>query len=122
MKFESFLAGANFRPREARDLVRSLKVNDTLLLMRDKGNEYDQNAIKVMAPDPQYLEGSNIKAERYHTHIGFIERAVAAKLAPFMDAEEVVGLSGYTCTVIEGGVGPLKPLLEIVPAPLSPKV
>jgi hypothetical protein len=103
MKFESFLAGANFRPREARDLVRDLGIGDELTLERDKNNEYDANAIRVL------YDGQ---------HLGFIERTVAARLAPFMDSEAVVGLpSTYTCTVIDGGVSPLKPLLEITSAP-----
>jgi hypothetical protein len=101
MKFESFLAGANFRPRDARDIVRDLGVGDELTLVRDKKNEYDANAIKVM------YDGH---------HLGFIERDTAARLAPLMDAEEIAGLPSFTCIVIDGGLSPLKPLLEISPA------
>lgn len=54
------------------DILASCSVGDKLVLMRDKFNEYDENAIEVLTVNYQQL--------------GYLNRKVAANLAPLMDS------------------------------------
>jgi len=90
--FQCTLAGANFRPADAREVCKHLGIGDTLELEADPSNPYDSNAVKVIAED---------------TFIGFIPKsdntAVAAALA--QGEEVIVGVVGFE--------SPIKPILEI---------
>ena len=90
--FQCTLAGANFRPADAREVCKSLGIGDTLELEADPSNPYDSNAVKVIAED---------------IFIGFIPKSdntdVAAALA--RGEEVLVEVVGFEAT--------LKPILEI---------
>lgn len=45
------LAGANFRPADAREVTKRLVIGETLELEQDPFNEYDASAVKVIAED-----------------------------------------------------------------------
>lgn len=91
-EYNSMLMGANFRPEEAKAIVKALGIGETVEARRDPDNQYDPNAIAL------YSAGE---------HIGFIERGLAEELAPIMDdgASLIVTVSGF--------VSPLKPYLDI---------
>lgn len=90
----SELRGVNFRPKEAKEIVKSLAIETTLTLERDSGNEYDENAVKVLYEDQ---------------FIGFVAKEDAAEIGPRMDSGEE-----FICYV-ESRVGDLKLLLSIEP-------
>lgn len=89
--FYALLNGVNFRPREARERVESLDFGTELTLERAPDNQYDSFAIKVM-------EGE--------THLGYVEKDVAAEIAGRLDDDEP-----YVC-VVSGRQG-TKLVLEI---------
>ena len=70
MKTLLSLVGTKWRGDEIIKLVASLPAGESLLLVRDPGNEFDANAIKVFARGQ---------------HIGFVKGSEAAYLAPRMD-------------------------------------
>ena len=43
------LAGANFRPSEARAVCKALEIGEAVTLEADPDNEYDENAVRIMA-------------------------------------------------------------------------
>jgi len=45
------MVGANFRPQETKDIIKSLRVGDILILERDAENPYDHNAVKCVYND-----------------------------------------------------------------------
>lgn len=68
--FQSASVGAQFRPSEAKDLIRSLTIGDEVQLEREPDNAYDEWAIKVLKDG---------------VHIGYIEAPVAKDWAGFLD-------------------------------------
>lgn len=93
MHFLARLAGAQFRPESARTITQELNISDVLELEREPHNQYDENAIQVIA---------------HGEHIGYIQRDLAALIAPKMDAGE----EPYA-EVIER-ISPLVVLIEII--------
>lgn len=92
MPWNASVNGANFRPKETKEIIRTLEVNDTLDLEREPDNLHDEHAIKVL------YEG---------THIGYIERDVAAFVSPLMrDGQQ------FTCT-IHSFLGDIKPYVVL---------
>lgn len=90
--FTTTLAGANFRPSEARDMCKSLDIGEQLTLIPDPENPYDSNAVQVHA---------------YGVFIGFIPKGDNnAVFAALERGEEV------SCEVV-GAMSGLKPVLEI---------
>ena len=96
--FEVQVAGVTYSNDDGssrQHVVSMCHVDEHLLLIRDPGNQYDGNAIKVCRTTGAQL--------------GFIPASVAANLAPLMDSgmkftvivENVVGGDGYNygCTV-----------------------
>ena len=70
--FSAHLRGTRYYSEEAKAIVLDLKVgDDSLTLVREPENQYDENAIKVMKGDIQ---------------LGHVAKEVAAELAPLMDA------------------------------------
>lgn len=65
------IIGMRHRGVEAERIVRSLARDEALVLERDPENQYDPNAVKVIA-----------RGE----HVGFVPKALAALLAKDMDA------------------------------------
>lgn len=105
------LAGANFRPREARDIVLALKPGDEVVLERDPNNEYDPNAVKVLGIVP--IPTGERETADAHIHIGFVERTVAERLAPQLD--EAPGEHRAVVRHVHAeGTAKLKPLLETI--------
>lgn len=92
MKFQCALMGANFRPAECKEVLRSLSEGDKLDVVRDADNAYDANAVGL------YYEGS---------HLGFVAKETAVELAPLMDD----GVE-FTAT-IHSWLGTLKPYVII---------
>lgn len=98
MRFLTALMGVNFRPAEVREIVKSGAIEQMPLhLERDPHNEYDANAIKVIASD----------TEEDH-FVGFVAKEVAEEIAPLLD-------QGYETTRVEvvGWLATNKPQLEI---------
>lgn len=87
------LAGANFRPKEAKAIIYTLEEGDTLRLERDPSNEYDSSAVRVIEPVNEEF-------------IGFIPKSDNEELAARMDAGEE-----FTCVVLMPSG--LKPMLRI---------
>lgn len=79
MKTETAIAGVQFRPKAIKEAIRLLAPGDQLELERDPENAFDPNAIKIMA-DGQFL--------------GFVQKQVAAYLAPELDTG-----AAHTCEV-----------------------
>ena len=90
--FQTILAGANFRPAEARDVCKSIDLGEELTLIPDPENEYDSFAVQVHA---------------YGHFIGFIPKADNAAVFAALARGEEVG-----CEVV-GAMSGLKPILEI---------
>lgn len=75
------LVGVQFRSLEERETFANLSPGDELTLVRDPGNAYDPNAIKVIRD-----AGAGDSGPIEH-HIGFIAAQYARKIAPQMDAD-----------------------------------
>lgn len=86
------LAGCNFRPAPARDICKALNIGDQLALKPDPDNEYDSNAVKVLADD---------------VFIGFVPKADNGAIFAALNRDESV-----QCEVV-GFASSIKPLLEI---------
>lgn len=86
------LAGANFRPGDAREVCRHLTIGEILDLEADPGNEYDANAVRVIADG---------------TFIGFIPRSDNGAISQLLATGETL-----TAEVI-GFESSLKPILSI---------
>lgn len=80
-QFTAYLRGVNFRPIEAKAIVNQFEGGESLVLVREPGNQFDPNAIQVLDPETQI-------------HLGYVAKEVAQELAPLMDE----GLM-FTCTV-----------------------
>lgn len=88
------VAGVTFENRQI-PLANAAQIGiSQLILMRDKYNPYDSNAIKVIAC-------IGPKAE----HIGFVPRTLAAEIAPLMDAGTYVNITGWQ--LYGGGTYPI---------------
>lgn len=70
--FSALLMGVSHRPIEAKVIVKDLNPGAALLIARDYANQYDSNAIRVNHPLSDM-------------HLGFVAKAVAAEMAPWMD-------------------------------------
>lgn len=78
------IVGMRHRGPEAERLVRELKAGDQVVLRRDPQNRFDRNAVMIMVGV---------------LHVGFVPKAMAARLAPSMDAHgraEIVGTFAVT--------------------------
>lgn len=69
MILHSKIAGISFEGRQA--LIQGLKAGVGLILQRQPDNAFDKNAIKILTKEGE--------------HLGFINRQLAAELAPAMD-------------------------------------
>jgi single-stranded-DNA-specific exonuclease len=89
--FHTKLAGVSFEGRQ--DVVTRLEPGTVLRLVRQPDNEYDTNAVAVMAPTGE--------------QVGFLNRRLAAVLAPALDAgaEWEVSVTDVTGTEEAGSRG-----------------
>lgn len=96
------LVGTSYRGADAKLLVAQLAKGDTVELELEPDNEYDSNAIKVMIGD---------------CHVGYIDRDVAAYLAPYLEEDDIT----VTATVVDFLPNPngkvTYPLLDIEVGP-----
>lgn len=92
MQIITTLAGANFRPAEARDIVKESAIGDPVELEPDPSNAYDSSAVKVMA---------------YGQHIGFVAKK---DNGPLFEHLTQGGEASATIIAFETS---LKPILEI---------
>jgi hypothetical protein len=86
------LAGCNFRPAEARDLIKSAGIGDSFTLEADPTNQYDSQAVKVLYKD---------------VFVGFVAKQDNGPI--FLALQDGHELSGE----IIGFESSIKPLLEI---------
>ncbi len=123
MQFITVLAGANFRPAEAKTalaFVRDQKFEHRLSLERDPENAYDANAIKVILT---ITEGGGESEPQF---IGYVAGADAIQLAPYLDNDEErrdnngnpLWVEGHEpaverCEILDFVSGPLKPTIVI---------
>ena len=69
-------------------ILPELKTGERLIFIRDYGNKYDENAIKVFS--------------RNGDHIGYIQKDLAADIAPFLDENIQYDLEGIVSQVTGG--------------------
>ena len=102
-QFLAALVGANFRDAETRALVKDHYLFESfpLRLERELDNEYDANAVRVIA-DTGFADSGPID-----TFVGYVERDVAAEIAPLLDdgAEPSIEVIGW--------LSPMRPHLQI---------
>lgn len=106
MQIITQLVGVNFRPAEAKAIVKELAIGDTLSLLRDPFNEYDSNAVKVMKA---------IGDEGAAEFIGFIARVDNPEIADHLDQG-----GEYKCEVIDT-TSMMKPSLKVTLKPRQPE-
>lgn len=82
----------NDRGIPIQSLLPSLKEGDRLILIRDYGNQYDENAIKVYASMGERLQ-----------HIGYISASLAENISPFLEENPKYDIEGVVHR-ITGGV------------------
>jgi len=75
--FPTYVVGANFRPSEARALIKRLAIGDSLYLKREPGNPYDSNAVMVFAQDEN----------EDRVHIGYVPKDDNPVIAQMLDEE-----------------------------------
>ena len=82
-RLETKVAGVTYGNRQEaiKHLARYAPQSITIRLEREQGNTYDHNAVAVYAA----VEGKG------SYHMGYIPRALAAFIAPLMDAGKAVG-------------------------------
>lgn len=104
MELNITLAGANFRPAEAKDFIKTMLNRDTtVLLQRDPTNPYDSNAIKIVCLDDMDDE----------VFIGFVPKTDNAVLAMALDAD------GEYTIKHTGFIGTIQPTFRIEFTPPS---
>lgn len=86
------LVGANFRPAEAKAVVMSLQVGDSLDLQQDPFNAYDPRAVKVL------FNGS---------FLGFVPKE------DNLEIFEHLSSGGEVSCIVTGFLSTLKPNIEI---------
>jgi hypothetical protein len=86
------LAGCNFRPAEARERCKQLGIGEQVELEADPDNEYDGNAVKVLADG---------------VFIGFVARADNGPVFAALNRDEEVRAE------VVGFQSSIKPILEI---------
>lgn len=75
-------------------LLPHLKSGDRLILIRDYGNQYDENAIKVYA-----------SIDENPRHIGYISASLAKEISPFLDENPKYDIEGVIHCITGGEDG-----------------
>lgn len=86
------MVGASFRPAEAKELVKALSLGDSVSLVPDGDNPYDDHAVQVCVDD---------------VHVGFVPKTDNGPLFEALEAG-----AEYTAEVV-GFENSLKPVIEI---------
>lgn len=94
MQILSTLVGVNFRPAEAREIVKQLSFGSELELEAEPDNAYDRNAVKVLDPETQI-------------HLGYLSRE-----SNYETAVHLADGGSYSCKVTSFA-NVLKPILSI---------
>jgi hypothetical protein len=98
MELNITLAGANFRPADAKDFIKTMLNRDTkVLLEREPMNQYDANAIKIICLDDMDDQ----------VFIGYVPKTDNAVLAQHLDTD------GEYTIKHTGFAGDLKPIFRI---------
>jgi hypothetical protein len=98
------LVGTHFRGLDAKAVVSAFERGTRVGLEREPENEYDGNAVKVLyGPEPSI-------------HVGYVDRDVAAYLAPLMD--DGTAFSAKVVDFVQGSrvVYPLLDIERVPPA------
>jgi single-stranded-DNA-specific exonuclease len=82
------VVGVSYEGRQT--IVSQLKMGETVFLVRDPDNAYDRNAIRVILGDER--------------QVGFVNRNLAARLAPIIDQCE--GVLRAQVAALTGGYDP----------------
>lgn len=103
MEIQITLAGANFRPTEAKDYIKNeLKVGDRCNLVRDSTNQYDERAVQIHG----VTDDDTI-------FIGFVPKSDNVLLSQAMDTARFADEEfEYTCECT-GFIGTLQPTFII---------
>ena len=96
---ETHIVGVTFENRQ--EIIEELRMGENLVLERDSSNPYDKNAIKVSVfenENVRYWKSTDFEMQVFDTQsvqsvtkslkkiqIGFINRELANKIAPFFD-------------------------------------
>ena len=125
MQIVTILAGANFRPAESREFLKTLPRGAQLRLERDPANPYDSSAIKVLADEIIEVDGDQGDTDKQviEHFVGFVAKADNFELALILDGDQGEGddplfAEGHTpevtrCEILDFVSGPLKPTIVI---------
>ncbi len=113
MQFITVLAGASFRPAEAKAALKAVDGTETLRLEAEPTNPYDVNAVKVI-----------MTAAGVDHVIGYVPRTDNYELSLLLqgiqnpDADSPLFAEGHTpevtrCEILDFVSGPLKPTIVI---------
>lgn len=93
--FHTKIVGVTFEGRQE-VIKKCCKEDDSLMLVRERDNKYDANAVAVYADTSDYLD----EGHKLSSQIGYLNKDLAAEIAPIMDS----GIS-YKCVIenITGG-------------------
>lgn len=100
MELNITLAGANFRPAEAKDYIKfDLKTGDKMKLVRDATNAYDERAVQIHG-----------FADMEPIFLGFVPKSDNLLLSQALDADPDLE---YEC-LCTGFIGTLQPTFTII--------
>lgn len=101
MQIDITLAGAQFRPAEAKEFIRlTLREGDMCKIARDAKNEYDERAVRILGVD---------ETDESEIFIGFVPKSDNLLLSQALDADPDMS---YEC-ICTGFVGTLQPTFSI---------
>lgn len=92
MKVEATVVGGRFASGTAKHIMRSLLPGDTVQLLREPDNKFDQNAVAVYAMNER---------------IGYIERGVAPQISDF------IAIGGTVVATIDSFSDTLTPYVTV---------
>lgn len=92
VSMDVILAGAKFRPAEAKEVIRGLAPNDKLTLEREPDNEYDEFAVRILKDG---------------VFIGYVPKEVSEEVSTRLDNGEEPEVTA------DGFAGDLRPYVHI---------
>lgn len=90
---ETFITGLHFRSADEKAVANALELGDEVRLVREPDNQWDSDAIMVLAADDA----------GFAYHIGYVPAAHNAELAAYMDRER--GEAVIDAKITAGGPG-----------------
>lgn len=88
IEYRANIVGIYYRPQAIRSMINRTHSGTALLLLREKNNAFDQNAIMV-----HFADIYNARQEA-NSHIGYIPKEQARIIAPIMDKASITRLGG----------------------------